>query len=1383
MTPREWASKQIRYKIGGDLIYHDPTYMAMRSRLVGITVAMGVCCHGVAFGQVMPDTTLGVEASTVIPQTDRHLIQGGAPRGDNLFHSFQDFNVGTAEAVYFANPAGINRILSRVTGPNPSNILGVLGVEGTADLFLLNPQGIIFGPESQLDIAGSFIATTANSIQLDGYEFNATATSSLPLLTINVSPGVQYGRSQSGSVIHNQGRLAVGEQQQLGLRGGTVQNAGELIAPGGLVELSGDMIGQIGTVNTQASDGTVGTFLIDPQNLLIQADEPTSGGAIALALDTNNVVLQADNDITVNDTIASASGNSLTLLAGRSVLIEPDREIALGGGDFIARFNDQPIIPQDREPGVAQFMMASGAEIVTNGGTVRITSGTFDETSQIDTAGGAIVTTDAFAKGMAEPNAGSGDITLSALGDLTVGLLDSRSDLGDGGTIVVDSQMGSIATTNNLLSDGNLQAGDITITAAEDIAINGKLLTDSSLTSPAVVDFSGTAGDITVIAGGNLDLQAPGDVSRVGDISASGLQSGEILLTSGGRLTGDNVRIISRLSGDEIGGDIRISAQSMVLNETSIGTLTRDESLFFLGVEQDAIAGDVIVNVTEDIVLTNSLILTNADFTTAKAGDINLTAQRLEIRRIPGFNFFFNPESYGIGSIANFNSLGNGGNINIAIADSVELIGPVPGPVQPELNVSATEFLEFVSQGATIIAGSVGFGDAGTLSLQTGRLTLRDGGGLLTTAVSANGGDIALTVGELKVQGASTILSSTDLAGQNAGDIDIQAETATITNGGTILTTSRSAGNAGELSLTAEKLTIESGGVLASNTRSAGNGSQLTVNISEQLIISGTNPVGGSPSSISANSLGDGDAGPIRITADQIFVGDGGDITTATLGNGAGASIQIDARTLALDNGQINASTTTSNQGGDVLIQASESVDISGNGFETLTQQVINPILTGTLSADNFGQGILTVTSGAGSAGTVEIETPQFTARNGGLVATTTFDTGAGGDINIQATQDLTLENSLLATGTFSGTPSGDIRLTTQRLRASGGAQTLTTTFGSGRAGDLTVVATESIDLIDPTDTGIASGLFASSFRSATGNGGDIAVTTGDFRILGGATVTVSGEGQGNAGHIVIGARSLLLDQASIRATSASGEGGNITLRIDDALILQRGSTISTTAGQDGAGGNGGNITFSDGLIVAIPNEDSDITANAFQGNGGNITVTTQGLLGIAFREQLTSQSDITASSEFGIDGEFIFEQTATVPEGNIIELPSNFTDADNQIAAGCPADSGATFIVTGRGGLPLDPRQEIEDTLVVSVLDARLGASGTDVSRLGEPDPGEPDPRGLQDPWDLEPEPSRLEAQGWHVNETGQVELIAIADRVTTGSASQCIAKGDHDT
>jgi filamentous hemagglutinin family protein len=155
-------------------------------------------CFAIAFSanpavaQITPDATLGTESSVVTPNlnirglpTDQ--INGGAVRGTNLFHSFQEFNVGDGQRVYFANPAGIENILSRVTGNNLSNILGTLGVDGGASLFLLNPNGIIFGSNAQLDISGSFVASTAHSVVFDnGYQFSAKNTDTPSLLTVSV---------------------------------------------------------------------------------------------------------------------------------------------------------------------------------------------------------------------------------------------------------------------------------------------------------------------------------------------------------------------------------------------------------------------------------------------------------------------------------------------------------------------------------------------------------------------------------------------------------------------------------------------------------------------------------------------------------------------------------------------------------------------------------------------------------------------------------------------------------------------------------------------------------------------------------------------------------------------------------------------------------------------------------------------------------------------------------------------------------------------------------------------------------------------------------------------------------------------------------------------
>src|SRR4028118_915594 len=160
MIAKSWFDRCWQWKIGGCVAIFG-TLWAMSSDRVN--------------AQIVPDNTLGAESSVVTPipnipgiRSDR--IDGGATRGPNLFHSFQEFNVGEGRGAYFANPTGIENILTRVTGSNASNILGKLGVLGGANLFLLNPNGILFGANSSLDVQGSFLASTASSIQFDNGE-------------------------------------------------------------------------------------------------------------------------------------------------------------------------------------------------------------------------------------------------------------------------------------------------------------------------------------------------------------------------------------------------------------------------------------------------------------------------------------------------------------------------------------------------------------------------------------------------------------------------------------------------------------------------------------------------------------------------------------------------------------------------------------------------------------------------------------------------------------------------------------------------------------------------------------------------------------------------------------------------------------------------------------------------------------------------------------------------------------------------------------------------------------------------------------------------------------------------------------------------------------
>jgi large exoprotein involved in heme utilization and adhesion len=280
------------------------------------------------------------------------------------------------------------------------------------------------------------------------------------------------------------------------------------------------------------------------------------------------------------------------------------------------------------------------------------------------------------------------------------------------------------------------------------------------------------------------------------------------------------------------------------------------------------------------------------------------------------------------------------------------------------------------------------------------------------------------------------------------------------------------------------------------------------------------------------------------------------------------------------------------------------------------------------------------------------------------------------------------------------------------------------------------------------------------------GNAGSIQVNIGDAVTLSNQSqITVSKEGtQGEAGDIEVSAYSLSLDSGSkIIAETDSGEGGDISLLVQDLLVLRDGSRISTEAGTAQAGGDGGNIKIDAQFILAVPEENSDIIANAFEGRGGTINITTQGIFGIEFRANLTPLSDITASSTLGVDGEVEINRPDVDPSRGLAELPTDFVNAQGLIDRSCtPGGSAAqnsSFTVTGRGGLPSNPTDPLSDDTVWSDLRTFTPQAENLLSSATDVDPNQSSTKQI------------VEAQGWIVNPNGNVILTAKAHSATQQS------------
>jgi filamentous hemagglutinin family protein len=429
-------------------------------------------------------------------------------------------------------------------------------------------------------------------------------------------------------------------------------------------------------------------------------------------------------------------------------------------------------------------------------------------------------------------------------------------------------------------------------------------------------------------------------------------------------------------------------------------------------------------------------------------------------------------------------------------------------------------------------------------------------------------------------------------------------------------------------------------------------------------------------------------------------------------GTGNAEGINLSARNLLLTGGgRISASSLGVGTAGNVNVTA-DQITVDGTG-----SRLLEAIATGIYT--------YLFPSGVGDAGNINIRTRNVSLVNGGLISGSTAGGGNGGDITIEATESIAAEGVTPGfIGITSGISStveddgigngGNIRLTTPLLRltqggnvtvnvdvleARLGGQISTNGQGIGDAGNVRINARDRILLTGRDDTyesrvaiigefaetgGAESGVYASTLRNATGNGGGMWVNTRELIVADGGTLSVDGAG-GGAGNLQVAANQILLNRGRLTAEVNSGDSGNINIQAD-RLFLRQGSQITTTASGTASGGD---LAIDANFLLGF--ENSDIIARAQQGRGGNIDIAAQSVLGLTPRSELTLDSDINASSQLGVNGSVAISTPSIDANSGLIVLPSEVVDASQQIANRCAAADNR-FVITGRGGLPANP-------------------------------------------------------------------------------------------
>ncbi|NEP00175.1 MAG: filamentous hemagglutinin N-terminal domain-containing protein [Symploca sp. SIO2E9] len=1229
------------------------------------------CLANRALAQITPDTSLGNENSVVTPNVDvkgelADLIEGGAIRDINLFHSFLEFNVENGGRVYFANPAGIENILTRVTGNNVSNILGTLGVDGAANLFLLNPNGIVFGNNAQLDVEGSFLGSTTNSLVFgDGSEFSATNPNQPPLLKVSTPLGLQYGANPTGDIV-NSGNLAVG--QDLTLAGNNLDLQGQLLAGGDLKLQAEDTLKIRDNLDNPFIAAAGGELVVQGNQVvdIFALNHPESG-----LFSGGNLILRSPNSI----------GGDAHYWSGGSFRIEK-LDGSLGN-------LESPYDPVIRSFGDVSFNTYQGASLhILAGGSVNI--------------GTARIT---------GPETGS---------------------VGD-----------NFLVEEITLSDGTL----VSINGGEKPTLDVRAgVSAEAIGTPGITGLDGFPTDFFADAGFNF-LEPPPETNTAAT-------SADITIGDAFILAPDGLVLLTNQyqpNGSLPGGDINIIGAGLL----GFGIFTANDQ---------GNAGDVILDSRQNIAVTNSDINSSFlgdDNIVADAGNITLLAQE----EVSLTNGFISADNFGAGE---------GGDITIStkrlVADGAIVSTSTPGEATGgSLRIFASESvtLKGISTNnelpSALLAGTLGTGDAGEITINTKELIMTDEARVfVATSGEGAGGIVTIETEKLLITDGAQVLAITYGEG-NGGELKVFASESVQVIGTTadgefptgLSSESQGKGDAGDLTIETGKLLIADGAQVTAGSDEEGKGGELKVFASEEVQVIGESADGDSLSNLSAQSQGKGDAGNLTISTPRLLITDGAQVGVSTFADGAGGSLIIDATELVEVSGNsadgerisvLNAQAEGTGDAGNLTIntprllitdgaQVGAGTDGAGKGGEVRVFASEQVQVIGTSANGEFTSSLSVQTQGTGDAGDLTIETGKLLIADGANVSTSTFAQGDGGELKVFASEEVqmmgrsangkfaTFLSSQSATGSTGN--AGDLTIKTQKLLITDGGNVSAGTFAQGDGGELNVFASEEVQVIGES----ADGEFPSALGTQSqgkGDAGSLTIETEKLLIAEGGLVSTATFEDGEAGNLTIQAKELLLtDSAQVSARSqGKTPAGDININVEGLLSATDGEII--TDAEQSAGGainitaqdirlfgdsdiktnvfsgdkNGGDINITADSIIAF--DDSDILAFARDGKGGDITFNTVAFFGENYRpapegtdpETLDGNNVVDINASGRTDGVINLPDVSFI-QNSLTDLQEELVNPDSLIAGSCIIPTNqqqVSLYITGAGGLPTRP-------------------------------------------------------------------------------------------